>query len=91
MPIYSFQTITRVSASQVEYGAVRHTSEPSAIEYPLTGDFVQGEYDAQVDSLAVGETRVFIPQAAMSDTHILDRFAEISRDLRTSVRVSRVR
>jgi hypothetical protein len=88
---YSIERITRVSASLVEHAPIQHVSCPSDIDYPLTGDFQSGENDAVVDSLGVGESHTFIPQIAMHDTHILDRFAELSRDLRTSIRVRRVR
>lgn len=90
MKQFSVQTVMRSSASKVEYGPVHHVSDPSAIEYPLTGEFQQGEYDALVDSLKMGESRTFIPQAAIYDTHVLDQCRELSPYLRTSVRVRRI-
>lgn len=90
MSKYSVQYIVRTSASKVEYGPIFHVSDPSEISYPLTGDFQSGEYDAIVESLPIGGVHTFVPQAATSDTHILDRFVDLSRDLRTSIRVQRV-
>jgi hypothetical protein len=91
MKQFSVQTITRVSASRVQRGPIGHVTDPAQIEYPLTGDFRQGEYDAIVDGLQVGQSHVFIQQAAEYDTHLLDRFSDIRTALRTSVRVHRVR
>jgi hypothetical protein len=88
---YSVQRICRISASRVEYGPISHVVDPAEIEYPLTGDFRHGDHDALCDQMRVGDTHTFIPQAAEYDTHILDRFADLSMDLRTSVRVRRIR